>query len=114
MVSNDKLQNILAKHQNVFEKGLEHLRGYDAKIHVQQEGEPKFMKARSVAYAMKEKFEKELDRLMLLGNLEPIQFSEWASPIIPVLKSDRSVRFWQFQSHIEFSVKARPSSDSTN
>ena len=50
------------------------------------------MKARPVAYAMKEKIEKELDRLMSLGNLEPIQFSEWASPIVPVLKSDGSVR----------------------
>ena len=92
MVSNDKLQNILAKHQNVFGKGLEHLRGYNAKIHVEQEAVPKFMKAHPVAYAMKEKIEKELDRLMSLGILEPIQFSEWASPIVPVLKSDGSVR----------------------
>ena len=92
MVGNDKLQNILAKHQNVFGKGLGHLRGYNAKIHVEQEAVPKFMKARPVAYAMKEKIEKELDRLMSLGILEPIQFSEWASPIVPVLKSDGSVR----------------------
>ena len=55
MVGNDKLQNILAKHQNVFGKGLRHLRGYNAKIHVEQEAVPKFMKARPVAYAMKEK-----------------------------------------------------------
>ena len=86
------MQNILAKHQNVFGEGLGHLRGYNAKIHVEQEAVPKFMKARPVAYAMKEKIEKELDRLTSLGNLEPIQFSEWASPIVPVLKSDRSVK----------------------
>ena len=41
---------------------------------------------------MKEKIEKELDRLTSSGVLEPIQFSEWASPIVPVLKSDRIVR----------------------
>ena len=41
---------------------------------------------------MKEKIEKELDRLMSLGILEPRQFSEWSSPIVPVLKSDGSVR----------------------
>ena len=29
---------------------------------------------------------------MSLGILEPIQFSEWASPIVPVLKSNGSVR----------------------
>ena len=50
------------------------------------------MKACPVASAMKEKIEKELNRLTSLGILEPIQFSEWASLIIPVLKSDRSVR----------------------
>ena len=76
MVSNYKLQNILAKHQNVFGEGLGHLRGYNAKIHVDQEAVPKFMKARPVAYAMKEKIEKEPDRLTSLGTLEPIQFSE--------------------------------------
>ena len=31
LVSNDKLQNILAKHQNVFGEGLGQLRGYHAK-----------------------------------------------------------------------------------
>ena len=32
MVSNDKLQNILAKHQNVFGKGLGHFRGYNPPV----------------------------------------------------------------------------------
>ena len=37
--------------------------------------------------------EKELDRLVQEGTLEPVEFSEWASPIVPVLKKDKeSVR----------------------
>ena len=43
VVSNDKLQNILAKHQNVFGEGLGHLREYRAKIRVEQEAVPKFI-----------------------------------------------------------------------
>ena len=36
---------------------------------------------------------KELQRLVSEGILEPVQFSDWASPIIAVLKEDRkSVR----------------------
>ena len=50
------------------------------------------MKAHPVAYSMKEKIIKKLDRLMLFGILEQIQFPERASPIILVLKSDHSLR----------------------
>ena len=41
---------------------------------------------------MKVKVEEELDRLISLGILKLVQFSEWAMPIVPVLKSDHSVR----------------------
>lgn len=37
--------------------------------------------------------EDELDRLQQEGIIEPIQFSEWAAPIVPVMKADKkSVR----------------------
>ena len=32
----------------------------------------------------------ELDRLMEQNNIEPSMFSHWATPIVPVLKSDKS------------------------
>ncbi len=34
--------------------------------------------------------EAELDRLTSLKVIEPVQFSDWAAPIVPVLKSDNS------------------------
>ena len=33
--------------------------------------------------------EQELNRLEFEGTLEPVQFSEWAAPIVPVLKKDK-------------------------
>ena len=37
--------------------------------------------------------EKELDRLVNEGIIEPVQFADWAALIVPVLKSDsKSVR----------------------
>lgn len=38
---------------------------------------------------MKVLVEEELDRLAKEGTIEPIAFSEWAAPIVPVLKSDK-------------------------
>ena len=40
---------------------------------------------------MKSKVEEELNRLVAEGTLEPVQTSEWASPIVPVIKPDKSV-----------------------
>ena len=38
------------------------------------------------------KVEKELDHLLTLGIIRPVQFSDWAAPIVPVLKGDGRVR----------------------
>ena len=53
---------------------------------------PIFHRARSVPYAMRDKVEKELKRLQEEGTIEPVEFSEWAAPIVPVLKPDGNVR----------------------
>ena len=53
------------------------------------DAQPRLCKARSVPYALREKVEQELTRLTQEGILEPVQFSDWASPIVPVLKSDK-------------------------
>ena len=41
-----------------------------------------------VSYSLKDMIEKELDWLQNEGIIEPVQFVDWATPIIPVLKSD--------------------------
>ncbi|GCB68232.1 hypothetical protein scyTo_0013800 [Scyliorhinus torazame] len=48
----------------------------------------RFLKSRTVPYAMKREVEEELERLQRLGLIEPIQISRWSAPIVPVLKND--------------------------
>ena len=72
-------------------KGLGTLKGTEAKIYVDPSAPPKFIKGRPVPYALKAKVEKELDRLQSEGIISPVEFTEWAAPIVPVVKQDESV-----------------------
>ena len=53
---------------------------------------PKFCKAQPVPYAMKGKIEEELKRLQEEGTIESVQFSQWAAPIVAIMKHDNSIR----------------------
>ena len=53
---------------------------------------PKFCKPRTVPFALKDKVEKELDRLESLKIISPVQHSKWAAPIVPVVKKNGMVR----------------------
>ncbi|CAM1308375.1 Uncharacterised protein r2_g1829 [Pycnogonum litorale] len=62
------------------------------KIHLDSKVKPLFHKARSVPYSMKTKIECELDRLVSEGILKHVDYSEWAAPVVPVVKPDGSLR----------------------
>ena len=50
-----------------------------------------FEPALYIPYSLKDKIEKELDRLVKLGIYEPVYSSKWAAPIVPVFKPDGSI-----------------------
>lgn len=88
------LQSILqeAESNNVFSEELGTLRGTTAKIRVDENFPPQFHKPRSLPYALRSKVEAELVRLENAGVIEPVKTSEWAAPIVPVMKQDGSLR----------------------
>ena len=88
LICNAPLQAVLEKHKVVFEEQLGKLKGFEAKILVDQEATPRFCKARSVPLAMREKVE-ELQRLVQEGLWEPVEFASWAAPTVTVPKADK-------------------------
>ena len=90
--SSHTLQSVREEHADVFKDELGKLQGVEAKIYVEEGACPRFEKSRLVPFAIREKVEEELDRLQSLGVIKPVKFSDWAAPIVPVLKSDGRVR----------------------
>ena len=86
------LQDVLQRHKDVFKKELGTVTGVTAKIYVDPSAQPRFCKPRTVPYALRAKVDQELERLEQAGVIEPIQFADWAAPIVPVMKRDGSVR----------------------
>ena len=90
-VTND-LDQVLHNHNEVFKDELGTMKDTNAKLYVKPNCNPKFCKPRSVPHALKEGIEQELTRLENLGVLEKVRYSEWAAPIVPVVKPDKSIR----------------------
>ena len=66
---------------------------FEAKLQVDDATPPKFYKARPVSLAMKQLEEDEINRQVQKGVVEPITHSEWAAPVVTIVKSDKkSVR----------------------
>ena len=86
------LDDLLQQHQNLFHDQLGTLKGFHARLAVDPTAQPRFFKPRPVPYVLKEKVEKELERLQGLCIITPVSFSDWAAPIVPVVKSDTNIR----------------------
>ena len=86
------LQETLKRYAEVFENQLGEIKGIEARIDIDPQARPCFCKARPVPFALKHKVEAELDRLLKEGIVESMKSAELAAPIVPVVKSDGSVR----------------------
>ena len=90
------LEQLLQEHSSVFNDELGTVKDLKVKLHVKENSTPKFCKARSLPLALHEKVTTELNRLQntCSGIIVPVQFSEWAAPVVPVLKKDGTVRIY--------------------
>ena len=70
------------------------------------------MEACLVPYTLHQKVTDELNRLKTEGIIERVTHSEWAAPIVPVLKTNGQVRpLWRFSYDCEYGYEYTNSSD---
>ncbi|XP_043224352.1 uncharacterized protein K02A2.6-like isoform X1 [Amphibalanus amphitrite] len=77
---------------DVFSPGLGCYKPRKVSLQVDPSAPAKFYKHRPPPLALKKDIEDELDRQVQLGILRPVPTSEWAAPVVPVKKSDGSIR----------------------
>ena len=83
------MEDLLQKYSNVFTEKLGTLKGFKAKLYVDESKLAIYCKARPVPYTFQAQVEDELNRFVQQKIIEPIPFSKWAAPIVPVLKADK-------------------------
>lgn len=62
------------------------------KLEIDNEAKPIFCKPRPLPFAWKSKIEKQLNELVHSGVLEPIDNTDWGTPLVPILKPNGDIR----------------------
>lgn len=76
----------------IFSPGWGNFKGDAITLKLKPDAKPKCLPARRVPFALREKVNNEISRLLKNGRIIPVQQNEWGTPVVPILKSDGSVR----------------------
>ena len=88
-----RLERLLEDYSEVFQDGVGTLKSTKANLTLKEGSQPKFCKARPVPYAIKPKVEEvELKHLEREGIIHKVKFSDWATPVVTVVKPNGTVR----------------------
>ena len=86
------LTDMLKEYDVLFREELGTVKGVVAKLKVKEKFKAKFFKPRPVPFALKTGIEEEIHRLVNLGVIEKIEYSDWAAPMVPVRKPNGKIR----------------------
>nr|XP_003708371.1 PREDICTED: uncharacterized protein K02A2.6-like [Megachile rotundata] len=90
--SEQLFHNLLSKYSKVFQPNLGRVAGIQVRLKLKEGAQPTYMRARTVPFAIRTKIEQELDDLEKQDIITKVDRSEWATPIVPIVKADGSIR----------------------
>lgn len=76
----------------VFGKVLGNLKGFEHNIVLKQDASPKVHKCRNIPMLVREEVLKELEKLVNTNIIEPVEASDWVSPIVVARRSNGKIR----------------------
>lgn len=88
----NQLQLLLRKYKELRAPTLAKIKDIQVRLRMKPNATPVFLKARSVPFKLIPVLEKELDELVQAGIFTKVENSEWATPIVPVLKANGTIR----------------------
>lgn len=89
---NEQLNNIISRHESLFDGTLGRYKGKPVQLFVREGAEPVFCRARPVPYALRPRVDAELDAMLRAGVIEPVERSDWATPLVIATKPDGGIR----------------------
>ena len=107
----ERLDVMLDQYSDVFENKLGNFTTAKAKLTLKDDSQAGFLNTSPMLYALKPKVEEELRRLQKERILTKVEWSEWATPIVPVPKKDGSVRLcgdYKITVNLELQVEQYP------
>ena len=90
--NDERIVRLNERYAEIFKPELGIVKDVTAKLHFKDNVKPVFQKARPVPYALRPAVEKELKKMEDKGIIEPVEVSNWATPIVCVPTTDGSFR----------------------
>ena len=88
----ETLEALKIKYPQPWRDCLGKVSGIKANMILKEGAQPVFLKARPIPCSLREKIERELDRLQKDGVISRVDWSDWATPIVVVPKPNGTIR----------------------
>lgn len=98
-----RLDTLVHKYEKIFKPNLDCIKNREARLTLKEGAQPVYLKHRTVPFKLLPLVDKELQDLEAAGILVKVNTSEWATPIVPVLKKEGKIRICG-----DFSVTINP------
>lgn len=86
------VDDLIKQFPTVFDNSVGKMENIQASLTLKPNSKPVFLKARTLPFSIREIVEKEIESLVQNGVLIKVNHSEWATPVVPVIKSQNRVR----------------------